>query len=241
MGAGAPLRFSTLHSLRRVIECGWRFAPKKQKTRGQRIALFAILLRSSGDRPLFCERTAAKTIQDKKFMRANVSSSVRLLALTAFASGCLLLYSHSASAARDGKGANPQTSAQAPTQKRTPAPPANQGSVERGRYLVEDVAMCGECHTPRDSQGNLDRSRWLEGAPIWIVPVHRDSNWANRAPALAGFQGFTDEQGEQILEKGVGPNGLPIQEPMHIYHMSHDDALAIIAYLKSLPSSYPQQ
>jgi hypothetical protein len=101
--------------------------------------------------------------------------------------------------------------------------------------------MCGECHTPRDSRGNLDRSRWLQGAPIWIVPVHEDPNWANRAPALAGFEGFTDEQGEQILEKGVGPNGLPIQEPMHIYHMSHEDAMAIIAYLKSLPGSYPQQ
>jgi hypothetical protein len=101
--------------------------------------------------------------------------------------------------------------------------------------------MCGECHTPRDSRGNLDRSRWLQGAPIWIVPVREDPNWANRAPAIAGFEGFTDEQGEQILEKGVGPNGLPIQEPMHIYHMSHEDAMAIIAYLKSLPGSYPQQ
>jgi mono/diheme cytochrome c family protein len=174
-------------------------------------------------------------------MRANLSSCMCLLALTAFASGTFLFDSRATSAAPDGKDAKAQTSAQAPTQKRAPAPSAAQGSVERGRYLVEDVAMCGECHTPRDSRGNLDRSRWLQGAPIWIVPVHEDPNWANRAPAIAGFEGFTDEQGEQILEKGVGPNGLPIQEPMHIYHMSHEDAMAIIAYLKSLPGSYPQQ
>src|ERR1019366_6988313 len=29
--------------------------------------------------------------------------------------------------------------------------------VARGKYLVEDVAVCGQCHTPRDSKGTLDR------------------------------------------------------------------------------------
>lgn len=115
---------------------------------------------------------------------------------------------------------------------------APQGDVARGQYIVEDVAMCEECHTPRDENGNLDESRQLQGAPIWIQPVHRMDNWANRAPALAGFVGFTDAQGEDILERGIGPNGLPIQPPMHIYHMSQADALAVIAYLRSLPAVY---
>ncbi len=101
--------------------------------------------------------------------------------------------------------------------------------------------MCEECHTPRDDSGNLDESRRLQGAPIWIVPVHPDTNWAMRAPALAGFPGFTDEQGADILEKGIGPNGLAIQPPMHIYHMTPADAQAVIAYLRSLPSMYPRQ
>jgi mono/diheme cytochrome c family protein len=128
----------------------------------------------------------------------------------------------------------------APASQKTSTPPAQPGAIERGKYLVENVAMCEECHTPRDASGNLDESRRLQGAAIWIVPVHPMTNWANRAPALAGFQGFTEEQGEQILEKGVGPNGLPIQPPMHIYHMSHADAQAVIAYLRSLRSAYPQ-
>jgi mono/diheme cytochrome c family protein len=118
---------------------------------------------------------------------------------------------------------------------------AQQGPVERGRYLVEDVAMCGECHTPRDANGELDNSRPLQGASTWILPVHPTTKWATRAPALAGFLGFTDEQGADILERGRGPNGLSIQPPMHIYHMNHADATAIIAYLKSLPSTYPQE
>jgi mono/diheme cytochrome c family protein len=120
-----------------------------------------------------------------------------------------------------------------------PAVP-QQGTVEHGRYLVEDVAMCEECHTPRDAEGNLDESRRLQGAQIWIMPVHSNPNWANNAPPLAGFGGYTDEQGEDILERGVGPNGETIRQPMHIYHMNHADAQAIIAYLRSLPSAYPQ-
>ena len=35
----------------------------------------------------------------------------------------------------------------------------------RGRYLVEALAHCAECHTPRDAMGGLDTSRWMQGAP----------------------------------------------------------------------------
>lgn len=94
--------------------------------------------------------------------------------------------------------------------------------------------MCGECHTPRDASGDLDNSRRLEGATIWIKPVHATLNWAEWAPRLAGLPSFTDDQTEQILEKGIGPNGAPIRPPMHVYHMNHEDAAAIIAYLRSL-------
>ena len=57
--------------------------------------------------------------------------------------------------------------------------------IARGRYLVEEVAKCPECHTPRNARGELDRGAWLEGAPIWIMPVSPMRNWADRAPALA--------------------------------------------------------
>ncbi|HKV23487.1 MAG TPA: c-type cytochrome [Candidatus Acidoferrum sp.] len=112
----------------------------------------------------------------------------------------------------------------------------DKAQIERGRYIVEDVAMCGECHSPRDANGELDQHAWLQGAPIWIMPVKPDPNWAMRAPALAGFPSFTEEQGERILERGIGPQGETIRRPMHIYHMSHEDAKAVIAYLKSLPA-----
>jgi mono/diheme cytochrome c family protein len=112
---------------------------------------------------------------------------------------------------------------------------AQKTEVDRGRYLVEELAKCAECHTPRDASGNLDPNAWLQGAPIWITPVRPIQNWADRAPDLSGLPSFTNEEMERVLEKGTGPEGEVLRPPMHIYHMNSADAKAIIAYLKSLP------
>jgi mono/diheme cytochrome c family protein len=109
------------------------------------------------------------------------------------------------------------------------------GDVERGRYLVEEVARCPECHTPRNAQGDLEPDAWLQGASTWISPVQPNHNWAELAPPLAGLPSYTDEQAERILEKGTGPEGEALRPPMHTYHLTREDARAIIAYLRSLP------
>ena len=110
------------------------------------------------------------------------------------------------------------------------------GDVERGKYLVENVAMCGECHTPRNAGGNLKYDAWLQGATTWIRPVAPIQPWADTAPPLAGVPSFTDAQLATVLEQGIGPEGETLRPPMHIYHMHPEDAKAIIAYLKSLPA-----
>jgi hypothetical protein len=115
-----------------------------------------------------------------------------------------------------------------------PAPPSP-AELERGRYLVEEVAKCPECHTPRKENGELDRNAWLRGAPIWIRPVAPIQPWADRAPALAGLPSFTDAQAETVLEDGTGPNGEALRAPMHLYHLAAADARAVVTYLKSLP------
>jgi mono/diheme cytochrome c family protein len=35
-------------------------------------------------------------------------------------------------------------------------PGSDKSEIERGRYLVEEVAKCAECHTPRNARGELD-------------------------------------------------------------------------------------
>lgn len=117
------------------------------------------------------------------------------------------------------------------------APRSAESQAGRGRYLVEEVAKCAECHTPRDADNQLDRSRWLQGASIWIEPVRHVSNWAQFAPPLAGLPGLSDDQMERVMEKGESANGRQIQPPMHLYHLNHSDAQAVIAYLRSLPSA----
>ncbi len=138
------------------------------------------------------------------------------------------------------KAAPAPRKAQKSAKKSAATPAANQSQIDRGKYLVENVGMCEECHTPRLVNGDLDESRRLQGAAIWIMPVHTMTNWAMRAPALAGLPGFTDPEAETVLEQGIGPNGIPIQPPMHIYHMAPADAQAIVAYLRSMPDTYPR-
>jgi hypothetical protein len=38
-----------------------------------------------------------------------------------------------------------------------------------------------------------------------------------------------------ILQTGLDPGGKPVRPPMHVFQLSHEDAAAIVAYLKALP------
>src|SRR3974377_326795 len=50
-------------------------------------------------------------------------------------------------------------------------PAAAGGDVARVAYIVNNVAMCPTCHTPRTAGGQLDRSRWLQGGPVVYWPA----------------------------------------------------------------------
>ena len=43
--------------------------------------------------------------------------------------------------------------------------PAGTEELERGRYLVEALGHCAECHTPRNQLGGLVTDQWMQGAP----------------------------------------------------------------------------
>ena len=58
----------------------------------------------------------------------------------------------------------PHLLSQPATDVAAPARPAPSGEVERGRYLVHHVAMCVQCHSPRDRYGELEQNRLLRGA-----------------------------------------------------------------------------
>ena len=45
----------------------------------------------------------------------------------------------------------------------SPASRGNSPAWQRGRYLVETLGHCGECHSPRGVLGQVDRDRPLAG------------------------------------------------------------------------------
>ena len=111
-------------------------------------------------------------------------------------------------------------------------------NVARGKYVVEGVAVCGQCHTPRDSNGNLDRTRWLQGAPVPWLPAKPDSNWPLNAPRIGGTPPAGDADMIKLLTTGAWTTGNGLRLPMPQFRMNPSDAEAVVAYLKSLT---PQQ
>ena len=123
----------------------------------------------------------------------------------------------------------PQAKAQ-PAKARAATEPGGGGDVERGRYLVEGVAMCWRCHSPDGDMGHVDRAHWLLGAPIRSP----EPDWAIYAPRLAGRPPGTDDQFITLLTTGISRTGKPPRLPMPRFRMSRQDADAILGYLKSL-------
>lgn len=106
--------------------------------------------------------------------------------------------------------------------------------VERGKYLVHHVAMCIQCHSPRDGNGNLRERQLLMGAVIPLNSPYPQQTWAFRAPQIAGLPGWADEEVLSLLTTGARPDGHKPRLPMPPFRFQPDDAEAIIAYLRSL-------
>jgi mono/diheme cytochrome c family protein len=110
-----------------------------------------------------------------------------------------------------------------------------QDLIDRGRYIVEDVAMCEQCHTPRTALGVPDREHWLMGGPTQLRASYPSPDWAVIEPRIAGVPPGTDEEIIRLLTTGISRTGKPPRLPMPPFRMTRDDAQAVLAYLKSLP------
>jgi mono/diheme cytochrome c family protein len=110
----------------------------------------------------------------------------------------------------------------------------NAALIARGKYIVEGVAMCGECHTPRLANWELDYSRWLAGGPVPYLPAQPQPDWPLVEPRLAGQPPANDAQMVTLLTTGTWITGKRLRSPMPQFRMSSADAEAVVAYLKSL-------
>ncbi len=119
-------------------------------------------------------------------------------------------------------------------------PSRAESELERGRYLVETVAACGNCHTPKGPSGPLPGKQLAGGDII----KHEDFTAAvpNITPdPETGIGKWTDYQILQALREGRRPDGSligPAMPSQSYRNLADEDARAIIAYLRTVPPVY---
>jgi mono/diheme cytochrome c family protein len=105
----------------------------------------------------------------------------------------------------------------------------------RGREIVEALAHCGECHTPRNALGGMDLSRWLAGAPNpsgeGTIPniTPAKLTWSNAEIVTYLTSGFTPDY------DSVGGHMTHVVENMA--KLPDSDRAAVAAYLKKVPAA----
>ncbi|HYF08717.1 MAG TPA: cytochrome c [Acetobacteraceae bacterium] len=117
---------------------------------------------------------------------------------------------------------------------------AQTGPVERGRYLVEGIVACGNCHTPKGPDGRDLPGRNLAGGQVIEEPNLFRAVASNITPDReTGIGNWTDAQLGRAIREGIRPDGSLIGPPMpfEFYRdISDSDLAAMIAYLRSLPA-----
>ena len=108
--------------------------------------------------------------------------------------------------------------------------------VERGRYIVEVIAACGNCHSP-NSPGDLDPAKHLAGGFTIQIPG-MEAVARNITPdPETGIGSWSDDEIIRAIREGVRPDGRVLGPPMPFMlyrHISDKDARAIVAYLRTV-------
>jgi mono/diheme cytochrome c family protein len=112
----------------------------------------------------------------------------------------------------------------------------------RGKYLVEHVSVCTDCHTPRTEMGAPDLTKYLAGADCFvdIAPMDADVgclSTPNLTNDATGLKNRSDEEIKDMFLKGLRPDGSALHPVMPYYsfgNMTDQDADAIVAYLRTV-------
>ena len=109
--------------------------------------------------------------------------------------------------------------------------------ASRGRYIAEAMAHCGECHTPRNALGGLNRSAWLAGAP--------NPDGKGRTPNITpGALKWSEDEIVEYLTTGFTPDydsagGHMVHVIENMSKLPESDRRAVAAYLKVVPAIAP--
>jgi mono/diheme cytochrome c family protein len=118
-----------------------------------------------------------------------------------------------------------------------PAAAQDAALLERGRYLVEVTAACGNCHTPMGPQGPVP-GRTLAGGMVFDEPPFRAVAPNITPDPETGIGRWTDAQLARSIREGIRPDGTLIGPPMPFAFyrgLSDRDLAAMVAYLRTVP------
>ena len=111
--------------------------------------------------------------------------------------------------------------------------------MARGRYLVEALGHCAECHTPRNMLGALKPGQHLAGSRYGPGGL----SVPNITPdAETGIGSWSEIDLAFFLRTGFTPAGDDVQGEMReaiddgLRYLTQDDLAAMAAYLKALPA-----
>jgi mono/diheme cytochrome c family protein len=114
-----------------------------------------------------------------------------------------------------------------------------QNLIERGKYLVEGVAGCGNCHSPRDEEGNFIEGKEFSGAYVITDPAFKAYAKNITPDKETGIGTWTPQQIARAIREGKRPDGTLLGPPMsfEFYRdISDSDIDAIVAYIRTVPA-----
>jgi len=113
----------------------------------------------------------------------------------------------------------------------------------RGKYIVENVSACADCHSPHDwtkhdspipdgMEGAGEDMSILKGLPGRIVAPNLTPD------AETGSGAWSDDALARAIREGIGHDGrtlFPLMPYENYRHMPDEDLASVIVYLRSLP------
>ncbi|WP_020178716.1 c-type cytochrome [Methylopila sp. M107] len=118
--------------------------------------------------------------------------------------------------------------------------PGDGSQLARGRYLVEAVGGCGECHTPRTGLYGLDKTRAFQGEKGLSGGAALDISKSRIASV--GDATFA----KRLFEDGTKLSGAPFGDPVMrkiaqgLSGLTDADRRAVVAYLKGAEVQAPK-
>ena len=109
--------------------------------------------------------------------------------------------------------------------------------VERGKYLVNTIMTCQNCHTPKGERGAPVFDRDLSGGLSWDEPPFKVTAPNITQDKATGIGNWSDAQIKTLMRKGTRPSGVPVAEimPTGFYEiMTENDLNAVVDYLKTV-------